>query len=476
MIDKKTMTLLGVLIAVVLGVAYYFYFYEPYTKSIEELEIQLTEEQNKLATLNTKLATERMLDDSILAVTENINDFSKKMFVDLDQEESLQILSNLNKKGLIFDSIKFAGGMDEATGSKYVEQELTFSASYHDIMSLLRKIRRYDKKITVVDASMNISQTDYEVALANLDSEDVDLTLAGEQDIESEESDDTSGGETGEFENGESEEALEKKTPGDTITTVMRLRFRSLPTLAKLGVEQMKLIKDIKTGRNLAKGPFAKYEDFIRNALEEKRKSEEIAQNIAVPIMPETTTETTTTTTFDYANYKPRSLVTDFEEGSFFFVGSDSGIGGNVTRSKTRKSGGYSAELSFDFLTPKAYNAAYIVFGNSQLKLHNQPESIVVQAYAYESSNHSIGLIVLDSAGREHRVLLATTVDWTDWKELQVNLPDSISYPCVIQRLYVEGVGFEQKTNGKYLFDMMEVEYPAPGETEPVSSETSENN
>lgn len=475
MIDKRTMVLLGFLIAVVIGVAYYFYFYEPYTQSIAALEQQLEEEQTKLANLNTKLATERMLDDSILAVTENINESSKKMFVDLDQEESLQILSNLNKRGLIFDSVTFSGEVDLETGSKFVDQQLTFSASYHDIMSLLRKLRKYEKKISIMNASLRISETDFESALADFEAEGETLNteeMSSEQSEENGMSGENGDSENGDVENGESEEGLEAKTPGDTITTVLNLRYRSLPGLAEMGVEQLKLIKEIKSSRNLAKGPFAKYDDFIRKALEEKRKEEELAQShIVDPVMPEVTT-----TTFDYANYRPRALVTDFEEGSFFFVGSDSSIGGNVSRSKTRKNGGYSAELSFDFLTPKAYNAAYIVFGNSQLKLHNQPASVVIQAYAYESSNHSIGLIILDSVGREHRIPLATAVDWTDWKELRADLPDSISYPCVIQRLYVEGVGFEQKTNGKYLFDMMEVEYPAPAEQESTSTTTTQNN
>lgn len=475
MIDKRTMVLLGFLLAFVLGVAYYFYFYEPYTQSIAALEQQLADEQDKLMKLNTKLATERMLDDSILEVTEHINESSKKMFVDLDQEESLQILTNLNKRGLIFDSVVFGASENYETGSKFVDQELSFSASYHDIMSLLRKVRKYDKKISVLDASLRISENDFESALANLDAEGDTWNLdSATSNEEAADTDGESGGESAEGENGEendADEPTEPKTPGDTLSAVLRLRFRSMPTLATLGVKQLKLIKEINTSRNLAKGPFAKYDDFIRRALEEKRKEEELAQNSNNPVLPEATS-----TTFDYANYKPRSMVTDFEEGSFFFVGSDPSIGGNVSRSKTRKNGGYSAELAFDFLTPKSYNAAYIVFGNSQLKLHNQPESIVVQTYAYESSNHSIGLIVLDAAGREHRVPLATTVDWTDWKELQADLPDSISYPCVIQRLYVEGVGFEQKTNGKYLFDMMEVEYPAPGEPESTSGSTTQNN
>lgn len=80
--------------------------------------------------------------------------------------------------------------------------------------------------------------------------------------------------------------------------------------------------------------------------------------------------------------------------------------------------------------------------------------------YAYEASNHNIGAVIIDAKGKEYKVELTKGVDWTQWQEVEVEMPVEITYPCMVQRIYVEGIGYDQKLTGKYLFDQLQVSYP----------------
>ncbi|GAU79406.1 hypothetical protein [Fusibacter sp. 3D3] len=159
-------------------------------------------------------------------------------------------------------------------------------------------------------------------------------------------------------------------------------------------------------------------------------------------------------------DYKPKTLLYGFEEGNTFFVGNDDKIFGAVGRSETRKENTYSAYLEFDFVNARRFNEANVVFDAAPVILQKQAETISMWVYAYEPSDHNIGLQILDSAGRDYRLELTKGVEWTQWEEIEANMPIEITYPCIIQRIYVEGVGYEHKLKGRYLFDQLQVTYP----------------
>ena len=159
-------------------------------------------------------------------------------------------------------------------------------------------------------------------------------------------------------------------------------------------------------------------------------------------------------------DYKPKTLVYGFEKGNTFFVGNSDKIYGAVGRSETRKESTYSAYLEFDFVNERMFNEANVVFDAEPVMLQKQADTISMWVYAYEPSDHNIGLEILDSAGRDYRLELTRGVDWTQWEEVEATLPYEITYPCIIQRIYVEGIGYEHKLKGRYLFDQLQVTYP----------------
>lgn len=203
------------------------------------------------------------------------------------------------------------------------------------------------------------------------------------------------------------------------------------------------LLSKVYDGRNYKEGPFIPYEGF---QLVEETPVIDVVIPEEDPV--------------DYETYRPKSLVYDFENGSSYFVGNASEIMGSVVRSKTKVRGGYSEEINFNFVNGRPYSEANLIFDNTPIFINKQAESIALWVYAYEATNHNIGLNIIDAAGQEYKVMLTEGVDFTQWQEVEADLPVSMSYPIMVQRIYVEGLGYGQKLTGRYLFDALQVAYP----------------
>lgn len=234
-----------------------------------------------------------------------------------------------------------------------------------------------------------------------------------------------------------------------SLTGRIKLEFNGLPQVASYSVPMIKLVSDQFIARDVTQSPFIPYEGFVR--------VEETTEFITEPDYPEYDYNEDE---IDYADYRPKTQIQGFEEGNTFFVGNNEDITGFVTRSKTKVAGGFSAEMSFDFVTGRTHSEANLVFDTTPVLINKQADYLGLWVYAYEASNHKIGAVIIDSKGKEFKVELASQVDWTQWKEIETPLPVEITYPCMIQRIYVEGIGYEQKLTGKYLFDQLQVSYP----------------
>ncbi len=478
--DRKTLIQYLILAVLILGTAYYFLFYSSFQGRKAELELQLSEKQAEWSSIVSRLAKENAIDEAILSNSEKIEKLSKKMFVNIEQEEALKLTNMLNKKGkLVFDTVTITEEFDSDLGTKILNETITFTADYDDVIDYLKYISSYNKNIAIVSANLDVSNIEGTLSIiteADIDSaemmevEDGELSEAidiKDEEIESVEEiteepsveetvvvdDDSESAEENaetseEFEMFDAEGGLLSISDSTTRLDVqLELKYRALPTLEELGVERVKLLNDIVNNRDADKGPFHMYPEYIiAKAAKEKEKE-------------------TSHKNDDGKEYKPREAVLGFEGGQFFFVGSTPEMTGTALRSVIRIGGSYSADLNFDFLSPRDYNCANLVF-EEDIFLQKQPESLVMQVYAFEVSDHKIGVVLVDSVGREYKVAFTDIVDWTEWKELKASLPDGISYPAKIQRIYVEGVGYDQKTRGRYLFDTMEVEYPLPEKTE----------
>lgn len=468
-IDKKTLIQLIVLLVLVVGAGYYFLYYAPANERIAALEEEKTAKENELSEKSLLIIGESQLDEDIISAKDQIEELSELIFVDLKLEEALKIMGKLNKDGkIVFDTVDMTESIDEEMQSPTIQQQLSFTADYYDVMKYLRAVRKYDKRIAISSGSFSLVEyDDYEEAAAEGAEADADAVAdtqaeaggaaAAEASVAVSEVSDSEADDAAKNSEDSTSGASKREKSYKLMTNIV-LHYRSLPMLAQLGKRDEQLISDIKSTRELAKGPFSKYSDYLeavrREAVKQSAQVNTVVPTFDIPVF---TTATDADAESQYS--APRSDVTGFEHEEQFFVGSDRDVKGSLVRSLVRKSGEYAADLSFDFITAKTLNVASVVF-EKEHRLNVQPSNIYMQVYAFETSNHKIGLVLLDSAGREYEIMLSESVGWTEWQEVSAALPDGITYPCVIQRIFVKGEGYDQKITGRYLFDQLEVSYP----------------
>lgn len=234
----------------------------------------------------------------------------------------------------------------------------------------------------------------------------------------------------------------------EVIKGTFGVEFNVISLIDKYSPEDVQWVKEQQNTRDLAQSPFVPYNDFVT-----KSKTDVVTPSQPDGGKPDDTKEVNVV-------YRPKIKVYGFEDGSPFFVGSDPTIMGSIERSKQAIEGQYALSLYVDFYNEREYSEASVVFDFDSVVLNKQPEFIGLWVYAFEGSNHNIGLELMDSAGKSFKVQLTEGVDFTQWKELEAAIPLGVSYPCKVKRIYVEGVGYGQKLLGKYLFDQLQVSYP----------------
>lgn len=399
--DKILLIFLAVFMALA---AYYFFGIVPQEEKIASLEADLALKEAQKDEIELKFASEFNLDKRIEELEGQITEASEKYFAELTQEEVLMLVSQFGE-GLTmnFSDLTFADNIPEGSQVKQTIANLTFSGDYTSFMSYLRNTRTFDKKVVIKD-----------IAVQN--------QLA------------------------------------DGLTGRMQLEFNAIPSVEAYALPYKRLVTAQFNGRDLSLGPFAPYDNFV--IVQPTEPGAEVPTDGTEVIPSDYPEYPTEGEDVDYTDYRPKSQIYGFEDGAFFFVGNNTDIGGFVTRTKVKIAGGYSAEMNFDFANARDFSEANLVFDTNPIMINKAADYIGLWVYAYEASNHAIGVNIIDSKGKEYRVELTDSVSWTQWKEVEAALPVEITYPCMIQRIYVEGVGYDQKIVGKYLFDQLSVSYP----------------
>jgi len=160
------------------------------------------------------------------------------------------------------------------------------------------------------------------------------------------------------------------------------------------------------------------------------------------------------------ADIKNMTLIYGFENENIFFVGEPRDVYGKVSLDTNSLEGRYSNQIQYDFIRRRDHSIANLVFDGEPIKIERQPEILSLSIYSYETNTHNIGLVLIDSKGREFKVPLKNEVrDW-GWETIETTLPIEITYPVVLQRIYIESNGFSNKLQGHFSFDKLHVLYP----------------
>jgi len=401
--DKYLLVLLGV---IAVFAAYYFLLMMPQENKIEALDTEFASKQAQKSQVDMKIISERNLDKEIEELKSTISTTANRYYSSLTQEDMLATLSMFSE-GLPLNLTDMAF-TDNASQQENVVSYLTsvgFVGDYDSVLAYISKLRNYDKKIILKE-----------------------LTLSN--------------------------------TFADGLKGNMVMEFNAMPMIAAYTEPAVKLVKAQINTRDVLVSPFVPYAGFetVQETLPEDLPVDVGMGNYPeYPQNPEYPNETSEPSDIEIS--VPKTQIFGFEDENSFFVANNPDISGLVMRNKTKMVGDYSTEVNFNFVTGRELSEANVVFDTNPVMLDKQVDTLGLWVYAFETSNHAIGVVIIDSKGKEYRVELAESVDFTQWQEIEAALPVEITYPCMIQRIYIEGKGYDQKLTGKYLFDQLQVSY-----------------
>ena len=160
---------------------------------------------------------------------------------------------------------------------------------------------------------------------------------------------------------------------------------------------------------------------------------------------------------------KPVSLnktLVNFESlDNIFFIGNNKDILGTLGLNKDKKvEGNSSLSLKYDFVEKRQHNMANISFNNKAV-IQTQPEGISLAIHPVQKNVGSVGIIIRDREGDEHKLKLTDDLNWDGWKTVSVDLPIEINYPAIVERIYVETFEFSEKLTGDMLLDDLKMIY-----------------
>ncbi|SHJ31645.1 Predicted protein [Dethiosulfatibacter aminovorans DSM 17477] len=131
-----------------------------------------------------------------------------------------------------------------------------------------------------------------------------------------------------------------------------------------------------------------------------------------------------------------------------------------INHSKSRE-GGKSVKLYYDFTTmkPDDQSIAFLEFGEKGLLLQDEPDSLSMWVYG-DKSDHWLRCRVTDANGVMYKIDFEKEIDWYGWKEVRADLPENISYPVVLNSIYVAEIYNDKADEGYIHVDGLRANYP----------------
>ncbi len=154
-----------------------------------------------------------------------------------------------------------------------------------------------------------------------------------------------------------------------------------------------------------------------------------------------------------------KKVIEDFNTSSMAVELSSKSVTGKYEKAtNVYKSSPYSGKLTYDF-TKDVNNSrtAYINLPNGGSALDSGATNLGLWVYSSDKKPVSVVAMVYDAKGGLHYKTLASKVDWTGWKYLEVSLSD-VKSPSKVTKLYINQ-STKQKTSGTLYFDNLTMTY-----------------
>ncbi len=149
-------------------------------------------------------------------------------------------------------------------------------------------------------------------------------------------------------------------------------------------------------------------------------------------------------------------LIEGFETlDNYKFTSYPNTVLGEINLSNDAKEGYSSLSLKYDFSNGENSRAAYLRFANGEnigLAIDGLPKKLGLWVNGDNTGGWLRGTIK-DNKGNSHKIDFSKTVDWTGWQYVIADIPKNISYPIVLEDIYIVETDSLKKQSGEMLLD-----------------------
>ncbi|WP_427338006.1 phosphodiester glycosidase family protein [Caloranaerobacter sp. DY30410] len=165
-------------------------------------------------------------------------------------------------------------------------------------------------------------------------------------------------------------------------------------------------------------------------------------------------------------------LLEDFENlDNLNFISYPQEVKGSIELDNEDVLSKFSLKLNYDFTNSEKTTAAYIILGENGIKLENKPTKLGLWLYGNES-NHWFRGKIIDNSGKSYYIDFAKNIDWKGWKWITADIPNNVTYPITLDRIYIVETSPFNKDEGYILIDGLKALYSTPYKTMTLPAET----
>lgn len=155
-------------------------------------------------------------------------------------------------------------------------------------------------------------------------------------------------------------------------------------------------------------------------------------------------------------------LVEGFESlSNFNFTAYPETVTGSINLNSEARDGVSSISLNYDFSQGDNTRAAYVNFAPNGLTLSGLPKKLGLWVKG-DGNGAWLRATVKDKAGQSHTIDFSKTVDYMDWQYKTANIPTSVVYPIILEKIYIAEVDSLKKPRGEILLDGLTSFSPSP--------------
>lgn len=142
----------------------------------------------------------------------------------------------------------------------------------------------------------------------------------------------------------------------------------------------------------------------------------------------------------------------DFEGEKGHFVAYPPSVKGTYQETDFSHTGNSGGILRYDFVADTSTRAAYVSFEDEPIPLPEGSSTLKLWVYGDYGNGHWLRGKIRDTEGKSHTIDFEKNVDWTGWKEVSAQIPNSIQ-AVSLDRIYLVETDPNRQTKGVVAFD-----------------------